>query len=246
MSDFVTWVNNTAIILTTVLPLQSLDSALNYVNAYLSDTGGWIPNDPMMPLGEGLPAVGGTEQDAAEAILDAQFLEVYDVNFNVGLTINVQMAAKLGIGLDITGATTAMSAMVESFITDRINDSILPLRVTTDAMSVSADPDLSDLTGQTSPEMRVAIAAGIAGDDKLVDYKMLALKYAQDTYGIDNTWNVQYIYREITGPIVVTIAHYTDDSTWATLDGGTTQIYVFSISPDTYQIVTGAIIDQGS
>ena len=68
MTDLVTFINETAIIVTGLIPLQSLDDALILVQAYISDVGGWVPDDPLFPEGDGQPANGFTEQQSAEAI----------------------------------------------------------------------------------------------------------------------------------------------------------------------------------
>lgn len=243
MTDLTTWVNNTALILLSELPLQSLDSAIAYASSYLSDIGGWVPDDPLFPNGEGEPANGFTEQQAADAITQIEYSQVYDLNFDVTITLNAQLTMKLGTGLDLTGATNAMRTTLEEFVTDRINNSDIPLRLDT-VVTEAAVAGNSQLTGITTSAIRTVIDAAIGSGDKIVDFKALALKFARDTYGIDDTWNVKSIYTETNSSIVVIIAKYTNN-TWTALDGTETTIYVFTISPETYEIVAGAIIDQG-
>lgn len=241
MTDYATFITGAAGLLTKELPMQSLDSAVAFVTSYISDVGGWVPVIQQNPNGDGAPANGFTQQQVADAITTQQFGEVYDLNFNLQITLNVQMVTKLGAGLTLNAATTAMTSMLQSFVDNAINNSSLPIRQVSND-SIASVSGASELGGLTTAAIRVGIATTLAGVNKIVDYKALALKYARNTYGIDNTWNVKSVYTEVSNPIAVIIAKYTNSTTFTTLDGGTTRIYVFFISPVTYEIVSGAII----
>jgi hypothetical protein len=241
MDDLVTWANTTAALLTTDLPLQSLNSAVNLAFAYISNVGGWVPNDPSDPNGPGAPANSATETEAAATIAAQQYAEVYDLNFQVLVTVECQMTAQLGFGLDLAAAAAALSPDVAAFITTAINGSSIPVRVN----SVSTQTPTSGkslIGGQTTETIRQIIASDLIGDNKIIDYKELALQYATTVNGLDDTWNVQSVYSQNNTPVVVTIVKYADN-TYNTLDTTSTTIYVYSVSPTTYQIVTGVILN---
>src|SRR5678815_3160471 len=127
--DRVTFVNTTAAHILESLPLQSLDTAIVLVNAYISDVLGWVPDVPEDPTGEGMLFNGFTEQQAAEAIIEEQFGAVYDLNFNVTVTLNVQAIAQLASGLTLEQVAGSMANQVSAFITEKVNDSSIPVRI---------------------------------------------------------------------------------------------------------------------
>ncbi len=216
---------------------------------YISDVGGWVPSGPD-PLGDGALANGFTEEQVADVIIADQFGLVYDLNLNVMLTVNVQVIAQITDGLNFTGASGAMLNQISSFITDTINNSSIPVQVLSVVQEAgTANPpqvnnDSSVAGGYTTPTNRHSIAASISNVSitKEIDYKGLALMFVQNTYGVDDTWNVYAVYTETNQPIAIIINKYTDD-TFVTLDNSDTTTYVINVSPVTYQIVSGVIIN---
>lgn len=240
MTDLSTFLHDTAVILIGELPLQSLDSAINYVNQYLSDIGGWVPDDPIHPNGPGHPFNNFTEQQAADAITTNEFNKVYDVEFTVTASVRVQFAEKLTAGLTLGAAAASMQNHVSDFITNAINNSFVPVNVlSTSTQTTVVGGSLT--SGFTTQSVRQLIATEISSPTKDVDYKALALSYVRNTYGVDNTWNVSSLYTETNQPIAISIRKYTN-TTYSTLDGGDTTIYLISVSPTTYQIVSGVIV----
>lgn len=239
-SDLTTYVTATATLLTGELPLQSVDSAITLVYAYISDVGGWVPDNPSDPTGPGVPFNNATEAAAASAIAAQQINNVYDLNFSTSVTIECQFSAQLGSGLSLSEAAASMAANVTAFITDTINNSPYPLSVTA-TQTPSANSDRSLVGGNTTQAIREAIVTDLSGDNKIVDYKEIALQFAISTHGLDDTWNVQYVYTQSESPIVIVINKYTDD-TYATLDSDNTTTYVFTMSPTNYGIVAGVTI----
>lgn len=243
MTDYITFVHDVAEIVLDRLPLQSLDSAISLVYAYISDVGGWVPDDPMDPQGDGAPANGFSEDDSANDITDQQFRSVYDLEFNVTVTLKVQAISKLTEGLTLSDAAASMANQVSDFITDTVNKSRLPVWVlsTSTQNAISGD---SLITGYTTQSVRGNIQTEITNNEttRVVDYKAIALMYVQDIYGVDDTWNVWASYVQPDNPIVVMIKRYLDN-TYAALDNSSTTIYVINISPISYQVVAGVIID---
>ncbi len=242
LTDLVTFINATASLVLAELPLQSLDSAIILVDAYISNVGGWIPVNPLDPTGLGALFNGFTEQQAADEITEQEFETIYDLNFNVTVTLNVQMIAKLTTGLSLVEAAGSMANQVSLFLSNTINNSPIPLRVPVSGVGTQVVvDDFSLMGGYTTPAIRLAIAADIVSTTKEVDYKGLALQFVQNTYGVDNTWNVESVYAEVNQSIAIIIRKYIDVS-YTALDSAVTTIYVMNVSPVTYQIVTGVII----
>lgn len=241
MTTYTDFVDATALLIVNELPLQSLDSAVGLIVAYISDVGGWVPDDMSQPYGDGAPANGFTEQQSADAIYAEEFAKVYDLEFQVTLTVTVQAAAYLSGGLSINAAGLSMAGQVSNYVTDQINNASIPLRVES-VGSQTTETELSVLGGLTDQTVRQAVADAITGTDKIVDYKALTLKYVIDTYGLDDTWNVASVFWRADQPINIMIRKYTDNS-YAALDGDSSTIYVLNISPVTYAVVSGAIID---
>lgn len=255
MTDLATFIDTTATIVTQQVPLQSMTDAVVLVEAYISDIGGWIPDDPSLPNGNGHLANSYTEQQSADAITTTAFNAVYDVAFEVSLTLRVQVAAKLSVGLTLSDAAIAMENEVADFVTARINESDLPLRVETlntqstqitettlSAQSVYGVYN-SDTGESTTPDIRVLIQDDVVDTvNKIVDYKATTLRFVRDTYGLDDTWNVVSVYTEPNAPIAIQIRKYIDND-YTTLDTGDTTTYVFNVSPETYQIVSGVILN---
>jgi hypothetical protein len=248
VSDLITFISDVALIILNQLPLQSLDSATVLAYSYLSDTGGWVPDDPLNPNGPGQPFNGETEQEFADAITIQQFDTIYDINFTVTLTLNLQAITKLTDGLSLNDAAASMVNQVSDFITDSINNSPLPLRVESTSTQVT-DSDRSIVGGYTIEDGNTTQALRQIIDDDLtdfdtikdIDYKSLALLYVRNTYGLDHSWNVHSIYTEIDNPITIIIRKYVDQ-TYAALDTNDLTVYVMNVSPTTYQVVTGVII----
>lgn len=249
MTDFTTFVNETATLVAAELPLQSISTALVLIEAYVSDVGGWIPDDASVPNGDGQLANGFTEQQTADAVTTIAFNSIYDLNFEVSLIVNVQLASKLTNNLDLDSAAVSVTNRLAQFVTDLINDSELPLRVESIATETAvADRAVygqfnSDTGESTTADIRQSIQADIEGTDKIVDYKASTLLFVRTTYGLDNTWNVTSVYTELNQPITLQIRKYTT-TLYTDLDTGSTSTYVFTVSPITYGIVSGVILNR--
>jgi len=232
------WIDATAAIIITELPLQSRDSATLYTSSYLSNVGGWVPDNILIPQGPGNPANGFTPQQAANAITAEQLAQVYDLNFLVTIQVEVQVASKLVPGLTLNQAAGAVLSQVTQFVTTEINNSDLPMRVD----SVNAGTPISGgsgLGGATTTGMRVSIQADIISGFKVIDYKANTLNYARRQYNLDTTWNVGSVYTELNQPIAVIIQKYTSTS-YSTLDTGTTTFYIFTVSENTQVVLSGS------
>ena len=229
------WMHNVSAIIIRQVPLQSMDSAFVLVDAYLSNLpGGWV--------------LDLDEQAAANAITKDQYNAVYDLNVRCGIHLDLQMAAKLTPGLPIGDAMDAIENRIRDFLTDQINNSNLPIKLRTiDTIEEYAARSTLGVVFTTNDQtttqpVRQSIAADLSGASKVFDYKANGLLYARNTYGLDNTWNVDSVYTETNEPMVMQIKKYTS-TTYATLDGSNTTVYVLTISPSTYGIVSGIILN---
>lgn len=242
MTDLSTFIDETAVILLTQLPLQSLDSSVNFIYQYISNNGGWVPDDPLHPNGDGHVANDFTEQEVADAITTNEFDAVYSIDFTVTTDIHLHFAEKLTNGLTLAAAAASVQNHVSNFITTAINTSPIPLRVESTSTQTTTIAN-SMVGGYTTQTIRQNIATELDAlpGTKDDNYKGLALLYVRNTYGEDDTWNVHSVYTETDAPIAVIIKKYTDN-TYATLDVTSIKIYVINVSPTTYQVVTGVIV----
>jgi hypothetical protein len=242
VTTLIDFINNSAELLISELPLESFNSSTQRIYAYVSDVGGWIPDDPLQPFGDGHLANNYTEAQVANDIKTQEYSAIYDLNFTVTVTLNVQGVSKLTSGLSNDSAATSLANQISTFLKNKINQSSLPIRLDTTSIQ-TYDVNNSVFGGNTTQTIRENIASSIANEatTKIVDYKALAVKYVRNTYGIDNTWNVLNIYTNANSPIVVMIRKYTD-TTYSALDNTDTTTYVISISPNTYVVVGGVII----
>lgn len=242
MTDLSTFINETAVILLKQLPLQSLDSSVNYIYQYISNNGGWVPDDPLHPNADGHVDNDFTEQQVADAITNNEFNAVYSIDLTVTTDIHLHFAEKLTDGLTLDAAAASVQNHVSHFITTAVNTSPIPLRVESTSTQVTV-PSNSMVGGYTTQTIRQNIASGLSllPGTKDVNYKALALLYVRNTYGVDDTWSVHSVYTETDTPIAVIIKKYIDN-TYAALDVTSTKIYVINVSPTTYQVVTGVIV----
>jgi hypothetical protein len=96
-------------------------------------------------------------------------------------------------------------------------------------------------SGLVTTAQRVAIANALATGGKQLDYKVLALQFATATYALDSYWNVYTIYAETGDPISIELRRFTD-TTFASLDPGTTTRYLIGLNPDNYLITSGSFL----
>ena len=76
----------------------------------------------------------------------------------------------------------------------------------------------------------------------MIDHKAIALTAARARWGIDNTWNVTYVYYQVDQEIFVLIDKYTDE-TYATIDSSAGQQYAVKLDPARYTVTGGLIIN---
>lgn len=238
--DLSTWIDTTAQDLVAELPLQSLDAAVAQAYLYLSDVGGWVPDNNLLPTGPGVPANGFTPQQAADAITADAFASVYDIALDVVVNVRVHGIAKFTSGLSLDTAAASIAAQITEFLTTEINNSPIPVRLESTSTQTISTPN-SSAGGIIDQSVRQNIQDSITNGNKIVDYKALTVVYLRNTYGLDITWNVFSVYTEVDTPINIIVRKYTDD-TYSTLDLGDTRLYVINVSPTTYGVVTGAIL----
>lgn len=244
MTDLITFLNETSLLVLDELPLQSLNDSLLLVYAYISDVGGWVPVDPLDPTGNGAPANNFTEQQVADAITEIEYSAIYDIDFEVVVTVKVHGVAKLTPGLTLNSAAASMSAQMETFVIDTINGSPIPIHV--DSVGTQS-PDIprSSLGGYTTPELRQQTETDINGlpmSEAVIDHRAIAILYVRSTYGVDDTWSASSVYTQINNPFMIIIQKYTD-TTYTVLDISEPRKYIIGVSPTTFRVTSGVIID---
>jgi len=237
MSDFTLadWKNTATISVMGKLPSQTYDSAFILVEAYLSNVGGWVP-DGSDPVGPGHPADNSSPDEAATNIHTEELAKVYDTNLVITVQLRTQFVRKLTAGLDEPDVIAAIQSDVETWLTNRIANSPLPLEV----VQVDNVTGTVDGNGELTAATRVALNTTVVAGGKFDDYKAVALAFARNRYTLDTYWNVSDIHYETNSPIILQIGRYTALD-YLTLDPNTSLGYVIAVAPDTYVVTGGGI-----
>lgn len=226
------WKTDTAIILLGTLPLQTLDSANVLVEDYLSATGGWVPEDPSDPVGPGEPASGETSPQAAQSIADEQLERVYNIDIAANIKVNFNLVQNLDPGLTDNDVIILIEETVNNFIADQFGCTNMELAEVTDF-----DTDIQR-GGTTTADIRVMANAEVESGNKLIDPVAISLDLARDRFGLDDKWNVVYIYNEPDQDIVAQVEKYTD-TTYTLLDNSSGTQHVVTIDAANYQLASG-------
>lgn len=240
--DLLGWKTTTATILVGLIPSQSFESAFVLAETYLSDVGGWNPDNGGDPTGIGQPVNGQLPEAAANSIFDIEHSKVYDVAVIAPIELQFRFTQKLPAGLGEVAVLGAIQDAVENWLKANVLISDR-FPVTVDANGVGVISGNLIGTGETTSAERVAVAARADSDDKITDYKTAALVFARIKHLLDDNWNVMSFYTEPTKPITVIIRRYTS-TTYLDLDEAVTQKYVIVVNPDTYEVVSGVSLSQ--
>lgn len=226
------WKTDTAIILLGTLPLQTLDSANVLVEDYLSATGGWIPEDPLDPTGPGEPASGETSPQAAQSITDEQLERVYNIDIDANIKVNFHLVQNLDPGLTDEDVIVLIEETVNNFIAEQFGCTNMVL-----AEVDSFDTDIQR-GGSTTQDIRQVAQAEVESGDKLIDPVAISLSLARQRFGLDDNWNVSFIYNEPDQDIVAQVERYTD-TTYETIDPFSVTQHIVTIDAVNYQLASG-------
>ena len=224
------WQTTTATLLTQQLPLQSFDTAIVLVQAYLAANGGWVPDVPTDPTGFGMPATGETPTQATISIVSQQYQRMYALSLTVNLTVNIAAMINMTPGLSPEAAIAAATTIIQNLLQDQL--------MTTKAAFVQLGTitGSSENSGLTTQQDRISIAAILTG--QLTDPRAVALEAAISTFGLNSTYNVVQFYTDGSNSLVVFIQKYLD-TTYAALDTSSQIQYIMLVDQTTYDIQNG-------
>ena len=232
MSTLSGWRTSAANRLVEELPLQTFDSSILLIDAYLASIGGWVPNDVSDPTGEGAPVNGDTPLEAVTAIVVQQLTHMHRLDATLQVNLTLQFVSNLAPGQSDDDIRSQMQPLIETLLAVEFNSSIL---------------NFSDLTLLTGPIInggtidaiqRVEINESIVGASFGHDPRAVAVNAARNIYSLDILWNVETFYTEIGQPIMVIIKKYTN-SDYISVDSTESLRYVIGVNPDTYLIESG-------
>lgn len=229
------WKVDTSLQLVHELPYQTLESALVLVDDYVSATGGWIPDDPADPTGPGQPASGETQTEAAATITLEQMERMYTTNVNATINIDLTYVSKLVAGLSEEDVLVNIEEALGNWIEAQIEP--------TDTKFITMNSFTGSVTdgGLTTTDERTAIQTAvdysIDNDTTLYNPKEIAVKVARETYNLDNTFNLTYIFTEVNNDLIFLVEKYLADN--SDLDLSDDSTYTISLDPATYVLTSG-------
>lgn len=228
------WKTDTAFLVVDKLPFEDFESAFILVEDYLSSTGGWVPDDEDNPTGPGEPASGATSDEASDIIRDEQFSAVYSTSVTATITISLEYITKLVGGLSDQDVLDNIEEGLNSFI----NSQIEPTDLEYDTL-VSFDGDPVD-GALTTTDIRVDLNNTVEAGGKLIDPKAIALDYARNSYSLDNSWNVTYLYTKENNDLFTLVEKYLEGYT--DIDLSDDRQFFVSMDPTSYEISGGALL----
>ena len=235
------WKTDVAYLVVQEIPFQTLETGLQLAESYLAATGGWNPDDVSDPTGPGDPVSGETAPEAAETIKNTLLERIQDFTVETAtIRVNFNYVDNFSFceeeGDDRQQAIDAMRIKFKEFIEFQLTDTNLEF--------IELDEYTADFEniGSTTEDQRVAIQATLAGGGKIIDPKAIALSAARTRWGLDNTWNVDYVYYQIDQELFVMITKY-EDETYATPDSAAEQQYAVKLDPARYTVTGGLIIN---
>lgn len=235
MTNLAAWKDTVVVNLIAKLPLQTYETALAYVEDYLSSIGGWVPVDIGDPTGDGAPVNGFTETQAADAIMNAQFARIYSCDLNVSANLKINFHVNLLANQDDASVIASIQTSLQDWIANQFTNA----KVTIDDVTLVTGTITEG--GVLSRTSQIALNNLVAGPNKLLDPRAIALKTARNTYTLDNTWMVSRSYTEDSKDIVCVIEKYQTTS-YLARDLSATNYYVIMIDPNTYALITGSLL----
>ncbi len=228
------WKTDTALLVVDKLPFEDFESAFILVEEYLSSNGGWIPDDEDDPTGSGQPATGEPQDEASDTIRDEQFSAVYSTPITATITISLDYITKLVGGLSDQDVLDNIEEGINSFINSQIEPTDLVFNT---LVSYDGDPVDGALT---TTEIRTDLNTTVEAGGKLIEPKAIALDYARNSYSLDNSWNVTYLYTKENNDLFTLVEKYLDG--YADLNLSDDRQFFVSMDPVSYEISGGALL----
>lgn len=235
------WKTDVAYLLVQEVPYQTLETGLQLAESYLAATGGWLPFDAADPTGPGEPVSGETAPEAAVTIKTSLLERIQDFTVSEAtIRVSFKYVDNFSFceaeGDDREQTIDAMRIKFKDFIEFQLENTKMEF--------IELDSYTADFEniGETNIAQRLAIQATILAGGKMIDPKAIALTAARARWGIDNTWNVTYVYYQVDQEIFVLIDKYTDE-TYTTIDSSAGQQYAVKLDPARYTVTGGLIIN---
>lgn len=233
------WKSDVAFLVVQEVPYQTLETGIALADSYLAATGGWIPDDAGDPTGPGQPASGKSQPQAAEAIKEILLERIQNFETEATIRVNFQFFDNFSFDPDTDDSQQAIDAMrlkFRDFIEFQLEDTQLEL--------VELDTYTSDFRniGLTTAEIRVEIQNTILAGGRIIDPKAIALTAARARWGLDNTWNVEYVYIQEGQELFFMLRKYLSED-YDIVDSTSDKQYAIKLDPVRYNVSGGLIIN---
>ena len=182
------WQQNIGIRLASNIPTIQVADGISLAANYLSQNGGWKPDNPAIPTGLGVPT-SGLSDDAVVAIILSQIADAqYEFTATLTLPVSFTIYANLTSGLNPVQVRDSVGAQVRAYI-ERLSAD-LPIHINT--VSLPYTEFNSETVGVTTPSKRISYNNGIGGASPNIMSNVL--EQARNMFYLDNTWNIASIF----------------------------------------------------
>ena len=202
------WIINTAGLVMDLLPGFSYDDAKPLAEDYLTDAGGWVPDDGGEPVGEGAPDSGETPDEAALEISLVAIGDTNTVQITVPVSVTMSYTGSLPTGTSTADIVNAGKTSLQNAIAAQLAGSGFEYNevVWADAATTSR------FGGSLGQAARAAVQAEILANVNLVDPAAVAVSHVRYHYGLGDTWMTYKLYTREDHSIVAWIRKYTTNT----------------------------------
>lgn len=229
------FINNAALIISNKVPLTSYEDARTSVETVVNNIG-WVPDEITDTFGIGHLANNKTDQVIAQEIIDSKINDIKTID----ATINLNIKMKYILSVDSNQTEAAQREHISSYINSYLTN-VLENNTTADLVNIQTIIGPLDTSGYTTATERLAIY-GKLSDTNSDDPMVIALQYVKNNYtNYDSKYNVSLIYTDNSKHLAIKIQKYTD-LTFSTLDNSSTDLYLITVSRETFKLKTGIYI----
>jgi hypothetical protein len=228
------WISSVAAGVVETVPLQDFESSLALAEDFLGTQGGWNPDDVGDPTGIGEP-VSGVSLDQAILLITVQQQErVYHTDVSGVLNFRIKMNNNLSTGLDDTSVLANLVDLLDDLVQDNLAQTNIEF---VDIPSYTG----TVTNGPTDATTRQTIQNTLLAGGQIIDPYAIGLSVARAEYGLDNTYNVEYIYTETNKALFVMVIKYTDNL-YSTVDTTADARYGITLDPVSYRTAGGTTL----
>lgn len=231
------WKTNVGQLIMIRLPNHDLDSARALATSWLSDNGGWIPDDVGDPSGEG--EVSATDIEVADAVRALELARTKTVTVEFPVTLITSITGSFGSGTTAGDIVELFQEKLESRLSELIGvDQKNTVKILSydwlAGKTTLRSTGLFDVDDRTGVEQEIS-EGGEGGGSNLMDPAAIATSHIRNFLGLDNTWVSTFVYSKDNDdqtPVSVEIKKYTDTS-YSVLDDSATSLYVVTLDRNT-------------